>query len=401
MRMLGSEGLVMRFSILAVAVLGCAAVVEFGLRFFMPLPGGTFIHFPNTARRFEITEGIYQGISGAARYETNALGLRGDELAEGDGPRIVLLGGSAIESTLLDTSEEPAHRLQTLFRERYPSRRAWVANAGRSGHSTREHVLQSRVLVRSVPALDVLVVMAGVNDLLRRLAEDDRWRAADSTAPEFEDEYTKRAFALRSSRHDPERGWAWRTELGARVWMVARGLADAWRARRDGTLVADTRSVLRWRESRKSAARMRRDLPALDESLKEYRSNLQRIAEEVATAGVSPVLVTQPALWTADIDPKREELLWMGGVGEYQRPGGGSEYFTAAALAEGLSRYNAALLGVCADLHLQCVDLAALIPSDERAFYDDVHFNEEGARLVALAIADASREWSRLRFPER
>jgi hypothetical protein len=48
--------------------------------------------------------------------------------------------------------------------------------------------------------------------------------------------------------------------------------------------------------------------------------------------------------------------------------------------------FNAETLAICADRGLSCFDLAAVLPSDTTIFYDDVHFNEQGARAVAAAL---------------
>jgi len=107
----------------------------------------------------------------------------------------------------------------------------------------------------------------------------------------------------------------------------------------------------------------------------------------VREAGAEPVLVTPPAIWRADLPAELDALLWMGGVGDFQRAEGGADFYTPAALAQGLERYAATLLDVCRDEGIACIDLARGFPQDTSAFYDDVHFNEPGARIVAVRLA--------------
>jgi lysophospholipase L1-like esterase len=57
-------------------------------------------------------------------------------------------------------------------------------------------------------------------------------------------------------------------------------------------------------------------------------------------------------------------------------------------LARALNLFNKKLLQVCRATDSECVDLAAAMNGDERYFYDDVHFNEPGARVVAALLAD-------------
>ena len=48
-------------------------------------------------------------------------------------------------------------------------------------------------------------------------------------------------------------------------------------------------------------------------------------------------------------------------------------------------RVAATLLG-CREQSLDCLDLAAAVPKTPVAFYDDVHFTEAGAQIVADAM---------------
>jgi len=57
-------------------------------------------------------------------------------------------------------------------------------------------------------------------------------------------------------------------------------------------------------------------------------------------------------------------------------------------LAIAMDSYNEALIELCSEEGLECYDLTANVPKDTTAFYDDVHFNESGARIVAGAISD-------------
>jgi hypothetical protein len=50
--------------------------------------------------------------------------------------------------------------------------------------------------------------------------------------------------------------------------------------------------------------------------------------------------------------------------------------------------YNQTLLKTCRERGAECVDAAALMPKDTTAFYDDVHLNESGARMLAEILSD-------------
>ena len=106
----------------------------------------------------------------------------------------------------------------------------------------------------------------------------------------------------------------------------------------------------------------------------------------VIGAATAVWIVAAAFLWRADLPRSAEDVLWLGGIGDFQqRPG--SPYYSAAALAEGMRRFNETLLDVCRARQLECLDLAVTIPKDTSVFYDDTHFTEYGAALVAEEVA--------------
>ena len=70
-------------------------------------------------------------------------------------------------------------------------------------------------------------------------------------------------------------------------------------------------------------------------------------------------------------------------------------YSSAEALARAIKIYNRELLDVCNDMALECIGLAERVPRKTVYFYDDVHFTE----AVASVIADYFS--SKLRFKSK
>jgi hypothetical protein len=50
--------------------------------------------------------------------------------------------------------------------------------------------------------------------------------------------------------------------------------------------------------------------------------------------------------------------------------------------------YNEALLSICHNKNVECLDVESQLPKDTSVFYDDVHFNENGSRRVATILAE-------------
>ena len=90
-------------------------------------------------------------------------------------------------------------------------------------------------------------------------------------------------------------------------------------------------------------------------------------------------------MWRENLSPEENALLWFGWVRRESQPSG---YLSAADLAIAMDTFNRELLSVCAHDRMECFDLASMVPKDTTAFYDDAHFNEGGARIVADLLAD-------------
>ena len=368
-----------RLLVAVASLLVAVAAGELALRGLLDT-GSYRIWSPRLETVFRPRAGLMPGVEGDSRFRTNRLGLRGDEPDPGAAYRILVLGGSTTECLYLDQDEAWPALVQAGLRERGRGPRVQVFNGGVSGRTTRDHVVQLRHLLPQPPAFDAVVLMCGVNDLALRLARDEAYDPHALEQPGAEDRLLPRAFARLPLGVRTGQAWWRRTAL----WRFA----SLVRARLDGgERVQDEAGAIYavWRAKRAAARGLRAELPDLSSALDEQRRNLRTIAALCAARGVRLVLVTHPAAWGPDLPPATEALLWMGGVGDYQNAAA-SEYYTPAALARGLAAFNAVLAEVAAAEGLECLDLAGALASTPSLFYDDVHFNEEGARRAAAAV---------------
>ena len=79
--------------------------------------------------------------------------------------------------------------------------------------------------------------------------------------------------------------------------------------------------------------------------------------------------------------------IWGGGT-NFFRAGPGKEYYSAEALAETMAVYNDILIGICRERGVECVDMESALPKTAKVFYDDAHYTELGASLVADRLAE-------------
>ena len=97
----------------------------------------------------------------------------------------------------------------------------------------------------------------------------------------------------------------------------------------------------------------------------------ERAAEKIAARD------SKPRSWYLDLSL----------IGSYFG-GSDADYYTIAALVEGMRLFNERMLERCAALELTCIDLAAKLPQAGTLYYDDMHFTEAGAVEVARIVAE-------------
>ena len=347
-------------------------------------PVGFYVWPPNHRAAFNPAPGVMPGVTGVGRFIISADGIRGRRLTTSDGHRILVVGGSTSEGLYLDQGEAWPAIVETSLQEALGRSDIWVGNVGRSGHSTRDHRLQVARLLDQLPRIDTVILLVGINDLLLRLRLDLNYRTLAEESPEYHRRLERHAFAVsRTSRlsppltmGDPDLPWSAHTALGSLLPKAS--IADD---------IQDSAGsfFVRARRFRQRALAIRAAPPNLDTALIEYAENLRFIIADAERRDTDVVLMTQPSLYRPDLPPTLRELLWFGRV-DVARHSAGNEYYSVDALATALGRYNETLLAVCATARIGCIDLDAKLPKDTTVFYDDVHFNEAGARQVAMTV---------------
>jgi lysophospholipase L1-like esterase len=108
-----------------------------------------------------------------------------------------------------------------------------------------------------------------------------------------------------------------------------------------------------------------------------YAENLRTLAGIAKAQGARMVLMTQQTSWNSP-DPRAGQWHWMTGDSvRYREP----------ALDAAMRLYNRAMLGVGREQGVPVLDLAAAVPKSMDYFYDDVHFNVRGADTAAALLA--------------
>lgn len=373
-----------RTALLLLGLVVGLAIGEAGLRLyarFMPYR----ILRPHMRAVFNPAPGVMPGITGVSVFTTNADGIRGDPYDPEGRYTLLAVGGSTTECAYLDDTEAWPYLLQQHLNERGHTPPVWVGNVGRSGHTLVEHIHALRYFVPQFE-MDAVIVMAGINDVMAVWRDPERYEARAFDADNFQ-RFLYRSFSQRPlvdaavARPFPENLALWNL-VEQSFWTLYHAPLRSFEY-----LYEEDRAGLRYIERRKlfqQAPDVIETLPDLSTALDQYERNLMTLVDEARTQGVRLLLTTQPAIYSDHLSEEAEHLLWLG-----TRHPAGQYRYRVDVLARALGLFNEKLLQVCRATDTECVDLAAAMNGDERYFYDDVHFNEQGARAVAALLADA------------
>ena len=341
-------------------------------------PNEYYVWPPHLRRVFRPDPRYVPGVSGPSRFETNSLGLRGGEAAPFDTYRILAIGGSTTECEYLDQSKTWAYLLQETLNEAQHEQRVWVGNAGMNGKATRHHLVAMQYLPIEEMKINTVVLLVGVNDLQEYLDNPDFL-----SKPATEEQLLQETFKGGIRHPRPGERFYKRTA----TWRAWRRAKQNWFERVElRKLPDDNGEILEtWREHRQHAGEIRSKLPDLAPGLEDYARNINRIIDLARQKSLRVIFATQPTMWRPDLSKKLTSLLWFGGIGDFQADSG-KPYYSVEALAEGMHEYNDELLTVCRERNVECIDLSSMA-KDTTVFYDDVHFNDSGARAVARVLA--------------
>jgi lysophospholipase L1-like esterase len=371
----------------SVTVIGLSVIVglvlaEVVARLKFPPPTRHYVWPPDATLEFRPDRSVIAGVGDVARYAMNSWGVRGEEPTAGGEPRILMIGGSAVECIYLDQAKSFPALAEARINARAGGRRVWIGNAGKSGLNSKDHVRQLGDLLADYPGIDAVMVMTGVNDLGAALRADD---PREFARPVPEATLRSRIYyaypEIRAAAPFIRRAGLW--QVARRAGLLRERLFPSEKVRETATGAI----VATWRAHRRSAPRVRETIPDLAPVLAAQRGTLGAMVDLARARGTRLILVSQPAIWRADLPRDLADLLWMGGVGTYMEEPG-HEYYSPGALARALDSFNGTLLSVARERGVEALDLAAMIPRDAGVFFDDCHFHEAGAARVADRIAD-------------
>jgi lysophospholipase L1-like esterase len=315
-------------------------------------------------RRYAVTTEVEPdlgGLQGRHRFSTNNFGFRGDSLATPKPPgefRIFVVGGSTVECFYLDDDDDVSRVVQRELAAHAPGDTAVkVYGVGLSGTASDDHVAMiAQRLVHLQP--DMVVVLAGLNDLRRSIQDFDYLHYTTYGAAHLP--FYKRLIMCSQIARRFYYLWQRLEPSPARLLEERRLVSDY--ARR----IALQQSLL------PTDAQPRVDAAS-------YGRNLRTIVGLARAHGFVPVFVTHPSTWNSTVDRDARLRHWM-------RSYDGVVY-REDAMDAALEELNDVVRDLGVELGVPMYDLARALPKSLEFFYDDCHFNAKGARAAGRGLA--------------
>lgn len=319
-------------------------------------------------------------LEAVVRLRVNADGERGDECPRGaDVHRILLVGGSTVESPMNDQPTSWGGRLQALVSERRRARGqggpVHVGNVGRAGFIVRDvaHVL--RRIVPGYRRLADVAIMVGPGDMLR-------WLEAGAPAAAPGPLHVGGVFA-----EHPERPWTWTPRGLALVELLRRART---RVLRPTEVKADAAQWMgRARALRAAAARVIDEVPPAAAMIEAFEAGLDEAVRTAKATGARVVLIRQPRWVKERFTPDEEALLWNGANANVFRGVEPTAYYSTRVMYALLDELDACMRRVAERHGARFVDPLPAIPMTAESFYDHFHLTPAGSEALARAVAEA------------
>ena len=343
-------------------------LLELGLTWAYEFPSGYYTYPPNSQFDIDIdlqyVDGIYDTIS---TVSFNSIGARSEEIDESAKHKIIAIGGSTTACFALRQEKTWTSLLNDKLGDDY-----WVGNFGRLGNDTNHHVQQANELLKhnALKDTEAVIFLVGTNDFGRFLGDQNKYLSSTEYQAKLA------AFAYLPNSEMP----FYRRLTLFKLLKKAKQSYLASTSKNSFGLSQYQMQILRQNSAKSDT------LPDLSESLHHYEENLRAIITSVKSKGITPVFMTQPTMWREGLEDRYEKLLLMGG--SYRSSPDSLLYFTPRALESGMGRFNERLMSVCEEEGVLYLDLASKMPKTTASFYDDCHFNENGAKEVANLLYD-------------
>jgi lysophospholipase L1-like esterase len=319
---------------------------------------------PNIDRQIKLVGDVMPGIEGIQRITTDTKGFRTTlpvdyQRKPAGALRVFAIGASSTEQIYLDDRKTWTHLLQEDLTAALRTR-VEVVNTGVSGLRSPHHLATLHHIAPYQP--DLVLILMGANDWNHHILE-----------------------TMDDSRRGPVRWWRAMNYPDTALVFASRQVRAA--LRRAGQAVPGEPASRKVEEfdgsyyskQNDSLNRPHRPFPAEIRVSPDYAVATSQLVAACGRLKLRCLFLTQPTAYDPAIEPALKRRLWM-------TPPSANFTLSLAEMAQFARAYNRSLLETVQSLGGEACDVAPAFAPTTRHFYDDCHFNENGARAMANAI---------------
>ncbi len=335
--------------------------------------GRYYVWNPSACEILEPDEETHPQLERRVRFQTNALGERGEPIQRSSETfRILAVGGSAVECYLLDQATSWPEQLPKKLRGFAPERsRFHIGNVGKSGVDSRSLDYMLEKILPNYESLDLIIIMVGASDVLRWLERG----APDGGV--CEPLNVSQCF----HRH-PEKVFSWKPKDTACAEMLRHLLSH-----RETTRPRAAKWYKKARSMRAAASQIRDHYGDPSAVLAQFDSAFRSCIRRASERGKRVLVVRQPWFEKESYSPEEEALFWNGGIGKAYKEEI-KEYFSTAAICSLMRAVDSRAGAICAELDTPELDLMPLLERSTATYFDHFHFTPAGSERVAQLVAE-------------
>ncbi|HUQ64597.1 MAG TPA: SGNH/GDSL hydrolase family protein [Flavitalea sp.] len=290
----------------------------------------------------------------------NSLGFRGPDtlLNFHEYLSIITVGGSTTECHFLGDEHTWPYLLGKELAHDF--KKVWVNNAGLDGHSTFGHQILLDDHIKKIKP-KVVLFLTGVNDI-------------ENSGPSYFDKLT-----IKNAYPDFIHYVYNNSEVINAAVNIARGQrANMFNNTTQEMKVPGAMGVLNLNQSE-----INEKLLKQQKFIDGYGTRIAALIDTCKQNDIMPVFVTQPCLYGHGTDSLTGVNLATAKV---------EEHMNGALLEALIDAYNNKMKAVCENRSAACIDLESMMPKCSLYYYDQTHYTNQGAEMVANLIGQKMRD---------
>jgi len=352
------------FFLLLCSLMICFVIGEIILRIYnpLPLPNKNSLYLNSNINYFIKNSKKLQDVDSIIHVKKNSFGFRGSNDTTNKYPKILFVGGSTTECFYMSDNEDWPSQVQRKLTPKFNN--IWINNAGMSGHSTFGHLLLMEYIIKKIHP-DYICFMVGINDNnIQKLNSDDK-KIPSKYYGGIEDWLIKNSHFAMSIKY------LIGVHKALKVNVTDRNIDF-------NSLYFASKDDIGY----KIVKNLSEDTIQLND--KQYSSRIQQLINLCKDNNIEPIFISQ-TICAGFLDPTTKKDL-------------SKEFFSmefnipiphnGKNMRRELEYYNNLTRIISQKNCNHFIELDSLLSKDSKYYYDFIHYNKTGNKMVASIIAE-------------